>query len=478
MGLKRNFIYSSILTTSNYIFPLLTFPYISRVLGVSNIGIYGFVDSIINYFVLFSTMGIGTIGIREIASNKNESQKLSNTFSSLIALNAISTLIVLLFFFTAVAVIPQLSTHKEMLYIGSCKIIFNIFLIEWFFKGIENFKYITIRSIIIKVIYVVCIFIFVRQPTDYNIYYTLTIGIVVITAMYNWQYSKKHTRFSLKNIQLRKYLKPFLIFGIYAILTSMYTSFNVIFLGIVSNETQVGYYTTASKLYTILLGLFTAFTGVMLPRMSYLASTNNINLLKETAKKSFNILFTICFPLIIFSISFSKELIFLISGSGYEEAVLPMQITMPLVLIIGLEQILIIQVLMPLKKDNAILTNSIIGAIVGIALNFILVEKYQSVGSAIVWLSAEISILIAASFFVYNSIKISIPLTDIGKNVLSSIPYLAISIILTKSDLSIFPKLSIALGGYIIYFIVLQLTILKNQTIIDILYQLKNQLKK
>lgn len=135
-------------------------------------------------------------------------------------------------------------------------------------------------------------------------------------------------------------------------LTSMYTSFNVTFLGFVTNVTEVGYYTTATKLHGIILAFFTAFTGVMLPRMSALVAENRMDEVKRLINKSFDLLFMISIPLIVFSIYFAPEIIYLISGNGYEGAITPMRMVMPLVLIIGMEQILIVQLLMPLKKRS------------------------------------------------------------------------------------------------------------------------------
>ena len=145
-NLKANVIYSSILTIANYVFPFVTYPYISRVLGVTNIGICNFIDSIINYYIIFSMMGIGAVAIREISRNKDNKEKLSNTFNSILALNTISTAIVLIILFLSIILVPRLYIHRHLMYIGAFKVLFNYLLIEWFYTGTENFKYITKRS--------------------------------------------------------------------------------------------------------------------------------------------------------------------------------------------------------------------------------------------------------------------------------------------------------------------------------------------
>ena len=164
-NLKTNVIYSSILTIANYVFPFVTYPYISRVFILKRNHI------IINY--IFSMMGIGAVAIREISRNKDNKEKLSNTFNSILALNTISTAIVLIILFLSIILVPRLYIHRHLMYIGAFKVLFNYLLIEWFYTGTENFKYITKRSISIKLAYIICIFAFVRKSEDYNIYYLL-----------------------------------------------------------------------------------------------------------------------------------------------------------------------------------------------------------------------------------------------------------------------------------------------------------------
>ena len=202
MSLRKNFSYNCILTLSNYLFPLIVYPWVSRVLGVSNIGIYNFVDSTINYFSLISMLGITTIGIREIASNNGDSQKLSKTFSSLISLNFILTTIAIILLIIATSTIQQLQIHHDLFYIGILKLIGNFLLIDWFYKGIEDFRYITVRTIIIKCIYVISILLLVRNKNDVTIYYCLTCTTIFLNAITNIYHSKKLVSFKLSNIEI------------------------------------------------------------------------------------------------------------------------------------------------------------------------------------------------------------------------------------------------------------------------------------
>lgn len=410
-SLRKNVIYNTILTCAGYVFPLITYPYVSRVLGVTNIGTCNFVDSIINYFSIFSMMGIGTIGVREIAACGNDIQKRNKVFSDLFWLNGLSTLLACIALAIVIISVKQINEYKELFCIGFIKLATNFLSIEWFFRGIENFKYITERSIIVKCIFVVAIFVFVRGKDDIIVYYFLSgLFITAINAFLNINYARKFVHLLRHGITFRPYIKPFFILGFYLILTSMYTTFNTAFLGFESGTKEVGYYTTAASLFSIILSFYSAFTTAMMPRMSSLLSTGKVAEFKEKLNTSNELLIAFAIPITIFGFIYAPEIIRIISGKGYEGAIIPMRIIMPLIFIVGYEQILVIQTLMPLKKDKEIFINSIIGAIVGVSLNFILVPKLKSTGSSIVWLCSELSVLLCAQYFVYKYTKIQFPL--------------------------------------------------------------------
>lgn len=463
-SIKKNFFYSSILIVSNYIFPLLVFPYVSRVLGVTNIGICGFVDGIINYFILISMMGISVVGIREVARIKNDEMAIAKTFSSLFSLNAITTMVALILLILATFLVPQLYENKNLMFVGALKLVSNFLLVEWLYTGLERFKFITNRSIIIKILYVGLIFLFIKKPEDYFLYYFLTTIMITINALLNVWFARKYFKWSIFSLDFKNFRKSVMVLGIYALLTSMYISFNVIFLGFSAGNTEVGYYTTASKLYTILLALYTAFTNVLLPRMSFLLAENKMEEFRGMIHKSQDILLGFSIPLSVISIIFAPEIIQLIAGKGYEGAILPMRIIMPLLVIIGYEQILVLQILTPLKKDKAIFINSVFGACTGIALNLLLVPFYKSIGSSVVWFVSECVVLLSSQYFVNKFIKINFPFRKFAVNLAWSIPIIAICLLLKKTvHLSAFIDLSIAGICVGIYVLILQYFILKNE---------------
>ena len=262
-------------------------------------------------------------------------------------------------------------------------------------------------------------------------------------------------------------------------LGSMYTSFNVAYLGFTAGDTEVGYYTTATKLYSILLSLFTAFTGVMMPRMSSLLSENKIEEFKHLFNSSVQILVGITIPLIFFSEVFAPEIINLVSGKGYEGAIIPMRIILPLMLIIGYEQILIIQTLMPMKKDKAVFINASFGAVIGITANLVLVPQFKAIGSSIVWLISEIVVMVSAQFFVLKYARLQFPFKMIVQTMILYVPFFIIILFLNKLiNISDFSKMIIALLFMLIYTIFIQRYLLKNIIFINLIDQFINKFRK
>lgn len=421
-SIKKNFAYKSVLTLSTYLINFITFPYVARVLGVERIGLVNFVDNTVNYFLLFATMGVGLLGVREIAAVKEDKKRRDQVYSSVLALNLLFTLVSLGIYLLCVVTIPKLCQYDELFYIGTAKILFTVFLVEWFFTGVENFRYITLRIILIKVLYIISVFLFVRDTSDYRLYFILTVGVVVLNALINQLYIREFIRVRWNNIQLFKYLKQNVTLGIYTLMTSMYLTFNVMYLGLVSNNTEVGYYTTAFKLYSVVLGFFTAFTNVMLPRMSSLLANGEKDRFQELVNRSFSVMSTCCIPLILCSMIMAPQIVYILSGPGYEGAILPMRIIMPAAFAVGVAQVLAIQVLMPMKKDKVLLVASIIGAVVSLLINLLVVPYIESVGSAVVLLCSEAVVTGAYLWYVLSHKLTLISVKTIGKSVLYSLP--------------------------------------------------------
>lgn len=428
-SIKKNFAYKSILNLSSYLIGFITFPYISRLMGAERVGLVNFVDNTVSYFLLFASLGIGLLGVREIARVRCDERERSRVFANLLGINMLFTIVTLVVFVAAVLLIPTLSQYSNLFWIGSAKIIFTALLVEWFFSGMENFRYITLRTVAVKLLYVAAVFIFVRRPEQYPLYFILTVATVIVNAVINMLYARRFVKLRFSELFSLRYLKSNCTLGIYSIMTSMYLTFNVMFLGFVAGNSQVGYYTTAFKLYTVLLGFFSAFANVMLPRMSALVADKKQEEFQKLLSKSFSAVATFSLPMIACSMIMAPQIVYILAGAGFNGAITPMQIIMPALLAVGIAQILAIQILMPLKKDGVLLMASIIGAIISVAINIIFVKHLGAIGSALVLLTAES--IVTGTYIVYVSRKqiLKIPIKPFLRSAILTLPCIAICLI-------------------------------------------------
>lgn len=395
--IRRNIIYNTILTGAHYAFPLIVYPYVSRVLGVSNIGLVGFIDSIATWFILFSMMGISTVGIREVARCGDNRLRRKQVFLSLLSLHAVITAIAVTAMIIVTFAVDRLRDQAPMMWIGVSKLVFNLFLIEWFYRGIEDFRYITYRSLLIRGSYVVAVFLFVNDRADTLTYYALTMLVVAATAIANIWSVRPYLSRERVRIRLFQFIKPFLFLGAYELMMAAYTTLNTTYLGFVSTDAEVGYYATASKLMTILMGVYISFSGVLMPRMSSLVAEGDIIRFRKYFKKACMIVVAFSVPVIAIVEIFAPEVIMLLSGPGYGGAVLPLRIMIPFLLIMGLEQLLTLHTLMPLGREKQILVIVAAAAATAVGAALLLVPSLGAIGSACVWAAAESVVFIGSA---------------------------------------------------------------------------------
>ena len=466
----KNYAYNLALTLCNYIFPLITFPYVSRVLGVASIGVCNFVDGIINWAVIVAALGVGSYGVREIARCASDKDRLTKVFSNLVAINLIGTLLAITALVVCSFTVPKLAEYKPFLLFGTLKLAFSAFLVEWFYQGMQEFRYITLRSVAVRAFYVVCVFIFVRNAGDTLVFYILTVVTIAANACINWIYSRRFVRMSFRTLELKVFLFPVLAFGYYRIMTSMYTTFNTVYLGFVGGDIQVGYFATALKLYSILLSAFTALTTVLVPKISALLSEGRRAEAKEIADKSLMLLFSVGVPVVVFALFFSKELIGLLAGAGYEGAIVPFDIVIFLILVIGLEQIVIQQFIMASRgSEKYIFILSSLGAAVGLGLNFALTPRLGAVGSAIAWGSSELAVLVSGVVIMKKLLGFCPDWKIALKELAAAVIYAAAALLPFLFIHGTIARLAVAAVALVAVFLIFNFVFVKNQIFIDTL---------
>ena len=462
-SLSSNIAFNVILTVSNYLFPFLVYPYVTRVLGPDSLGICNFADSIVTWASLISLIGIPIVGVRIIAKCKGDKERMSQDFTSLFIISGVFTILASAGLLAATFLVPKLSEHMDVMLIGQLKLWGNFLLLEWFFKGLEDFKYITLRSIIVKLLFVATVYIFVRNASEYTSYFLLMCLSVAVNAAVNCLRASRLVSFRFSFAAVRALVVPSLILGSYLVLNSMYTTFNVMYLGFVAGEAEVGYYTTATKIFHIILALYSAYSLAILPRASSLLGEGRKEEFGRLISMSVDALVMFAIPIAIFGMLYSRGIVYTIAGEEFAPTIIPVIITMPLLFIIGYEQILVVQVMIPLTSDRGVLINSIVGATVGAVGNLLIVGHLASVGSAIVWFVAEISVLVTAQRFVSRKGYFHFPWRSLCRNILGYVPFMALSaVILSIPELS--PIMKMITGGVILvlYFYAVQRFFIKN----------------
>lgn len=472
-SIKKNLVWNFILTISGYLFPLLTFPYVTRVLGAGNLGSANFALSIVDYAILFSTFGLGTIGYRFIPQCNDNVEKRNHVFSHLVSLHILMSALVLLLYIFSIFFIDQLRDHYVLYLIGICKIIANIFLVEWLFTGMQDFRYVTLRTIVIRCLYVGCIFLFIRDEHDYDNYFYVTIGQVVFNALINWRYSRKFVTFTFEIKGIREYIFPVFSMGINRILLSFYGTFNVIFLGFICSNAAVGYYTTATKLYAIFLSVLNAYNGVFVPRLNYLLGKGDINTFKKMINSSLSIVTLVSIPVVIVGLCLADDIIRIIAGPGYERSVIPFQIVLVQVLMVGLAQIFENQILLSMKKFKDVLICTSVCTVLSVFIILLFVPTYAEVAAACAVAIPHLIECIILYKFAKRAMNFIFPYKTVLINFLICIPIAVLCLFSKHYYDSSATILCISIPFSFVYYLLVQLFFLKNQLLISQFNSLK-----
>ena len=394
-----NFVMNAILTMSQFLFPLITFPYISRILLPTGTGKVSFATSVVSYFALFAQLGIPTYGIRACAKVRDDRKALERTVQELFLINLIMSILAYIVLFLAIAFVPRMRQEKALFLIVGLTILFNAIGMEWLYKALEQYTYITVRSIIFKLIAVVAMFVLVHEQKDYVIYGGISILAASASNVFNFFHAHKYV--SIKPVgsyNFRQHLKPIVIFFAMSCAATIYTNLDTVMLGFMTSDAEVGYYNAAVKIKSILVSVVTSLGVVLLPRASYYVECKLMDKFCRITHVALNFVILISVPLTVYFILFAKEGIFFLSGAEYEASIVPMQIIMPTLLFIGLTNIMGIQTLIPLGKEKVVLYSEIAGAVADLLLNVALIPSMASAGAAIGTVVAE-GVVFAVQFW-------------------------------------------------------------------------------
>ncbi|MEG2050930.1 MAG: flippase [Oscillospiraceae bacterium] len=471
----KNYIYNTAYQILVLIAPLITAPYVSRILGASGIGIYSYAQSIVTYFILFGTVGSSLYGQREIAYCQDKPEERSRIFYEIIFLRFITVFISTVIYFFVFAEGEEYRTVYRILIID---LIASAFDITWLFQGMENFKKIVIRNAIVKLLSICSIFIFVRESSDIAIYTACLSLPTLIANLSLWFYLPQYLvkiKFSIKNI--KKHLLPIFMLFIPQIAMEIYTVMDKTMIGIFAiSVAEVGYYTQSQKIVKIVLQIVTSLGTVMLPAMAAIFASGDKERVINTISKAFKTMFFIGFPMMFGLMGITENMVPWFFGNGFQPVVILMVLASPMLVVVGISNVIGMQYLLPTNKQNVFTISVVTGAVVNFILNIILIPKCNSLGATIATLIAEIVVSLVQIYVVRKDL----PITKIFKQ---SVRYLIMGVIMGLAVYAVGIPFGATIIGTLVQIIIgvlvyiAELIIIKDSFFFEIVGIVKNKIK-
>ena len=478
-SLTKNSILNVCKTSLSIIFPLITYPYVLRVIGVSNIGITTYISSILGFFSFFAMLGVSSYAVREGAGIRDSKTELELFTSQIFTINILSAVLSLIILAVTVILIPRFHPYSILFVILCCNVWMPAISLDWINSVYEDYVYLSVRSILVHIVSLACIFLFIKDESDFYTYIVLLIMPSAVEWLSNWVYCRRYVRIrtTLKP-DLRKHLPKLFIFLFSALSVSIYVSFDNTMLGWMKGEYDVGLYTPPVKIYTIMKSLMVALYIVTVPRLALLHSKNRKDDFKQLYTSLCCTISVILIPAAIGLMCISKEVIRFFGGDEYMQSIPAMQIlSMSLIaailggLITGCLNIAVHR-----EKEN--LVAAILAGIINCGLNVYFISKYSFIGAAFTTLIAELFVFLFSIIRLPDKSRymdIPVILKNMGQSLLASLPVIPLSFILHRSNSTSIVCMGIMiLVSAVIYFLIMFL--LRNQTVIDICKNLKNRL--
>ncbi len=388
-SLKRNYLYNLAYQILAIIIPIITTPYLARVLGPQGTGTYSYTTSIVAYFVLFGSLGVAVYGQREIAYVQDEPYKKNKIFTELVILRCITMAVGIGIFYFCFGRSGEYSLYFRIL---TVELVGQAIDISWLYNGLEAFKKLVLRSCIVRIVSLVCTFVFIRTSEDIWIYVLLFALTTLAGNGMLWIRLSKYVRFvRFKEINLTRHIKPMLALFLPQIAIQVYTVLDRTMLGAFLNDmSEVGFYEQSQKIVKILLTVISSMCTVMMPRIAHCFANHDKAGIDSYMYKTFRFLFAVSFPMVFGLVAIAGNFVPLFLGEGYDKVVGLLACSTVLMPVIGMSNIIGNQFLLPTKRQNQYTLSVVAGATVNFILNLLFIRKFMSYGATVATIIAEI----------------------------------------------------------------------------------------
>ena len=394
-SIKRNAVYNSIKSILQFLFPLITYPYATRVLGATNLGKVSYGLSIISYFSLVAVFGVSSYAIKECAAIRDDRKAFDKKASELFSFSIITTVVAMVLLLLATLFIGKFRPYGVLLAIQSLQIVFTTLGVDWVNVVVDDYKYITLRSIVINILNIIILFAFVRDKSDYYVYAFLSVSTVVFVGLMNFVYIRKYVKLSLQITKnLKEHFRKILPFAINDFSIAIYVSADVTLIGWLKGDYYVGIYAVAVKIYTVVKSLFIAIYSVTLPSLTYHASRDDKKSFKEILSQTTSYFVLLGFPATTGLFLYAPQVVEFIGGEEYMEAVVSMRFLAIALLFAIFGGIITRCINIPLGYEKVNSKVSIFAAVENIVLNIPMIMLFYEKGAAFTTMLAEASVLL------------------------------------------------------------------------------------
>lgn len=477
--LFKNTIYKSMLSLVNIVVPIIIGPYIMRLLDVELYGTYNRVYAEFQMFLAFASFGVYTFGVREISKIRNDKEKISKLFSNLFLISLISNILIILMYI-AYSIFTSSGIATTIYLIMSIQIVANIFYVEFVNEALENYKFITTKSIIVKIIYFASILLFIRNKDDVILYAIIVSLTNFLNNIVSFIYAKSKIKFNFKDIEFKKYLKPLLAVLIITNLDLLYSQLDRVMLGKYVNDVAVTLYYVPYYVVSTLVAIPYSIINVSIPRLSYILKNEGKEKYIEKLNNSISSLMFVIVPMCLGIFVVAKEVIYIYAGDKYMTAVIPLMIACITRIFISLESVMNNLVMYPNDLENRILKVSLCCGLLNLTMNYILVYlKLLTPATALITTGfAEIIIVLCHYIYARKNMKLNIEIISKRNTIyfILGLLFIPISLIIRSLNLGFITTLAlIIMTCSIMYFIVLYIK--KDNNLLFILDKLKRKLK-
>lgn len=396
-SITNNIVFNLLKTCTSVVIPLFTYTYVARVLGAAGLGKVNFVNSIISYFQLFASLGISNYAISNGAKIRDEKDKYDNFCSEILFINLCTTFIAYILLVICCFFWDFLTKYKIMLLISGLNMFFVCMSIEWMYASIEEYKYISIRSIIIQVFGATLVFLLIHKEDDLLLYISVLLVPGFLTGIINLLNCKRFVSFSFVNIcfhKIRNHLIPIFVIGGMAIASTIYINSDIIMLTYFKGDYECGLYSVGIKASHVVCLILNSISGVLLPRLSYYLSNGNDKDFKKLVNKTIDFIMIFTVPAMVGLFMLSENCAYILGGSSFSLSASIGKIMSINVLLSPLNNILATQLLIPLNKQSKAFAATVFGAVANIILNGIFIPRYGMFGAAISTIFSELIVLL------------------------------------------------------------------------------------